>query len=308
MHTLKFKPLLISGVTVALCLAGGARASTVVKDHVSDPAVWSEVGIRDHFLDPMMDWSAVGAAAIVGNGQVLQRVGIIWAHGSYEGEPNGGDPSEIQYRFRFYPDTASFSLESLFAPPSHPEWTMILNGPVNADWSVSMGQFLGTFDLFYSEVDVSYLRIRTTPGQIHLIVLVPESRLANPGILTAIAVSSGGGGSVGAESDWYASGAALGGVGPASLHDLGEADEYLAYRVTTYEPHPRDLDDDGDVDDEDLGNFRMCFSGPSIPPAGDETCMKCDFDRDGDIDQGDFGLLQRCYNGPDRAPPADCVN
>lgn len=308
MQATRFKLLLSEGATIALLLASGARAATVVKDHVSDPLLWTDVALRDHFLDPAIEWSAVGAAAIVGNGEIVQRVGIIWARASADGTPNGGDLDEIQYRFCFYPNTASYALEALFGVPAHPEWISALNGTVNADWSIPIGRFLDEFDLYYSEVDVSFLAIRTTPGQVHLIVLVPESRLAVPGTITALAGSMGGDSAIGSESDWYVSGANLGALGPAALQDLAEHYGFFAYRVTTYEPHPRDLDGDGDVDDEEMAILGLCFGGPAMPPGGDESCMKCDFDRDSDVDQSDFGLLQRCYNGPDQAPPAGCMN
>ncbi len=58
-----------------------------------------------------------------------------------------------------------------------------------------------------------------------------------------------------------------------------------------------DLDQDGDVDDDDFVLFDACQSGPTVP-AGSE-CSSRDFDGDGDVDQSDFGIFQRCLSGSD---------
>jgi len=33
-----------------------------------------------------------------------------------------------------------------------------------------------------------------------------------------------------------------------------------------------------------------------------------DLDSDGDVDQEDFGILQRCYSGPDEHADPNCAN
>ncbi len=67
---------------------------------------------------------------------------------------------------------------------------------------------------------------------------------------------------------------------------------------------PADLDQDGDVDADDVADFKTCADGPAValPPA----CQKVDFDGDGDGDMNDFGRLQRCYSGPGVGANANC--
>src|SRR5690606_29249453 len=58
-------------------------------------------------------------------------------------------------------------------------------------------------------------------------------------------------------------------------------------------PTPGNLDGDCDVDQDDLGIFETCASGPGVPHAEGETCQQCDFDNDSDVDQSDFSIFQR---------------
>lgn len=62
-----------------------------------------------------------------------------------------------------------------------------------------------------------------------------------------------------------------------------------------------DVDGDGDVDLNDFGFFRMCFSGPN----GVHLYLECeaaDFDGDTDVDLSDFALFRGCFNGVNRPP------
>ncbi len=292
----------VAGGLLSVCLAGTVHAADL-KDHVSQAGLWNGVGILDHFLDPNPGWSAAGAAAIIGNGEELSKVGIVWAHASaVNGTPNGGDIHELQWVFRFFPDTASFSLAAMVSPPAQPNWGATFAAPSNGDWQTVIGSFL-PFDLRYAEVDVSGLHVRTTAGALHLVALVPQSKLETPGIITAVAMSTGGAGAVGAESDWYHRGSLLGAEGPGPLAQLGENESYVAYRVTTVDAGLGDFDDDGDVDLTDFAGFQACFNGPNREPARPD-CGSADFDDDNDVDLTDFASFQSCFNGPNR--PAAC--
>ena len=56
-----------------------------------------------------------------------------------------------------------------------------------------------------------------------------------------------------------------------------------------------DLDNDGDVDQEDFNIFQSCMTGSG----GDITggCEKADFDSDEDVDLDDFDIFQGCLAG-----------
>ncbi len=59
---------------------------------------------------------------------------------------------------------------------------------------------------------------------------------------------------------------------------------------------PGDVDDDGDVDQADLGVLLSTYNRPSDDPDYDP---RADFDCDGDVDQSDLGILLGNYG-------ADC--
>jgi hypothetical protein len=69
-----------------------------------------------------------------------------------------------------------------------------------------------------------------------------------------------------------------------------------------------DADNDGDVDQTDLGMFQICFTGPNAGPfpAVPSYCRCLDLEPqggDGDIDVGDYAVLEACASGP--GVPAD---
>jgi hypothetical protein len=67
-----------------------------------------------------------------------------------------------------------------------------------------------------------------------------------------------------------------------------------------------DLDNDGDIDQQDLNVLAACALGPAVQQNA-PACAQADLDADGDVDQGDFGLLQRCFAGPGVPPPPGCA-
>jgi hypothetical protein len=67
-----------------------------------------------------------------------------------------------------------------------------------------------------------------------------------------------------------------------------------------------DMDGDCDVDTDDFGLFRACFSGPFVLWVGD--CQGKDFDDDGDVDLSDFGIFQRCMSGAGTPPDSGCAD
>lgn len=61
---------------------------------------------------------------------------------------------------------------------------------------------------------------------------------------------------------------------------------------------PGDLDNDGDVDNDDFSEVAVCLTGPEAPATSE--CRSADFERDGYVDLGDVAILQRVFTG---SPP-----
>ncbi|UCD28418.1 MAG: DUF5060 domain-containing protein [Planctomycetota bacterium] len=61
-----------------------------------------------------------------------------------------------------------------------------------------------------------------------------------------------------------------------------------------------DIDDDGDVDQEDFGHFQTCFSGDGRPYG--EGCEDADFDADNDVDLYDYRKFSSCMGGTNNPP------
>ena len=277
-----------------------AQSLTVLWDHTVNV---QEVGIVDHFWDNDPAWRAVGAAPILGNGEFLRTVTIYWAHGALDGTPNGGDVSKVRYRLLvFYSQPTD-----MLGIGTTPDVSLVFDEPSNPDWQTPVGGFLG-FDLLRSEIDVSAAHVKTQKGVTYWVALVPETGEEIPSVITALSYSKWGTGAVGAESDWYQTGANYGAEGPASLVALGRNEKFLAYKVTSF-LHPLDWDEDDDIDITEVNFMAGCATGPAIAiaPGRIAECGKADIDQDGDIDQSDFGLLQRCISGAGISPEPDCI-
>jgi hypothetical protein len=68
-------------------------------------------------------------------------------------------------------------------------------------------------------------------------------------------------------------------------------------------PLGMDIDEDGDVDQEDFGIFQVCYDPLALELPAHSPCQCFDLDYSGAVDLNDFGLLQRCLSGP--GIPAD---
>jgi len=122
---------LVVPATVGVSCLAALAGPTVLKDHVSDATVWADDagGLLDHFLAPDPGWSGAIGIAIIGDGRRLNTVGVIWAQASVLGVPNAGEIHELRWRFRFFPDTADFSLAPMYAPAPHPNWEAVFEAP-----------------------------------------------------------------------------------------------------------------------------------------------------------------------------------
>ncbi|MFN3166680.1 MAG: PEP-CTERM sorting domain-containing protein [Phycisphaeraceae bacterium] len=61
---------------------------------------------------------------------------------------------------------------------------------------------------------------------------------------------------------------------------------------------PGDTDNDGDIDDSDLGTAFSNYTGPLAPGTGGKTAAQGDTDGDGDVDDSDLGTAFSGYTGP----------
>lgn len=66
----------------------------------------------------------------------------------------------------------------------------------------------------------------------------------------------------------------------------------------TTKPPPGDMDQDGDVDQEDFGFFQVCLTS-SVEPQIAPPCQAADFNTDGVINALDLGMLLACVSGPE---------
>jgi len=99
---------------------------------------------------------------------------------------------------------------------------------------------------------------------------------------------------------------------PLHAHEDADSPAFL------YEPCNTpfaDVDDDGDVDQDDFAVFQLCYSLDPPPGGLTATCACLDQgdddsngrpDRDGDIDQTDLAVFQRCASGPGVPAEPDC--
>jgi len=69
---------------------------------------------------------------------------------------------------------------------------------------------------------------------------------------------------------------------------------------------PGDYDNDGDTDQEDFGDFQLCYSGNGHSCAS--GCEWADLDEDTDVDQSDFTVFQRCMSGANVPVNAACLD
>lgn len=70
-----------------------------------------------------------------------------------------------------------------------------------------------------------------------------------------------------------------------------------------------DADEDGDVDQDDFGEFQACFTGANDPNSqfSRPDCGCFDQDRDDDVDEDDYGAFQQCASGPEIPLDPACV-
>ncbi|GEM_PF-1724497 len=101
--------------------------------------------------------------------------------------------------------------------------------------------------------------------------------------------------------------------GEGTVHEADETNNTRVLVVVLPAAIPGDFDGDGDIDRNDLHQFIVCVTGPSIAGSPAPGCTvdqsnAADFDHDSDVDQSDFGIFQGCYSGPDVIPDPQCAD
>jgi len=285
--TLAARLAMVMMSAAATTLTAAAYADEVVlKDHTM--SVWDGMLINHMYLQPGSPQNIGASAPFPSNGGVLSRVGIVWAHAASGGSqpPNGGNPSNWDWRFIYWPSTNDYLNDLWGNDPNGPVAAHTFSNPTNPDWYTQIGT-AGQYNLYYAEVDVGFLNI-TLPesGQTAHVMLVPDLPGAATTALGKLAFSHGLGGAIGMEHDWFVSVQ----MGPDTLENLGAPQPWSAYRITATAPKSpcisADLNCDGVVNVSDLlillGAWGTCTEPDACP---------ADLNDDGVVNVSDLLIL-----------------
>jgi hypothetical protein len=174
-------------------------------------------------------------------------------------------------RYRTYPDldvTAPAAVRSLTATPQHGQISLNWTNPDTAD-------FLGTLVRYRTD------GVPTGPHDGLPLVVKPNKPGSGDGYTHR--------GLDRAQTYYYA----------AFAYD-GVPNHAPKVTQSARPAAPADLNLDGDVDQEDFGQFQACLSGSGT--AYGPGCQDADLDGDDDVDQDDFGVFRLCLGGPNGQP------
>lgn len=224
----KFCAALLAAILL-LVASPPAQADVILKDHVTDSNLWNGVGGFGQ-----MDFTggngadAVGAACFTGNGGTLTSFSGIYYKGAM-GTPNGGNWGLMDFRFVFYTSLTDFQNNPFGGTFQH-----VFLQPSNANWLTPVGLW-GQYELFRFDFDLTGLGIQTNNGALHLATVQP---LGNGGIQGNgfMSFSTGGGGAIGSDLDWYRNNAMN--WGPATFQSLNAPHDFMAARITATVPSP----------------------------------------------------------------------
>ena len=203
-------------------------AGLIVKDHVTNAANWDGLPLITHEYPLSLPTAASGAAAtFVGNGQFLKTVSAVFAHQSFQGEHNQGNPESLEFRFSFHATINEYVddpfLENASSPNTFHRFDKVSN---LSSWLNVVGESDDGHHLFVWELDVEPLGIQTVAGATHVVSILPETNGASGPTLVPF---SNGSNAIGAMPDWFTSSS----LGPATLPNLNAPFDNAAYRVTT---------------------------------------------------------------------------
>ncbi len=273
-----------------LCVAAtsasaAAQPVTVLKDHITNTALWNNIGgFADFDFSGSNNTDTVGAACFAGNGGVLTGISGIFYKDNATG-PNGGSWNAFSFRFIFYNSVAAFQSSPFVGSSSHS-----FARPGNANWLTPVGSW-GAFDLFRFDFDLSGLGVTTTPGALQLAAIQTAGDGFSGGV-GFMSFSTGGSGAIGTEPDWYRNNSMS--WGPATFQSLNAPHGFAAVRITAAQPPcPADMGRaggvpgaDGVLDNNDFIVFIDAFFAGS--PAADFGATGGVPGPDGHFDNNDF--------------------
>lgn len=220
---LRVASILFACLVIVGANAPPAKADVILKDHTMS---WVNGGdlILHAYAFPGSSQNAGSSVMFQANGGILSTIGIVWAHAGSGGVPNGGNPGQWNWRFRFWESTGDYILDPMGENPSQPNYAHIFDTPSNPDWFTQIGMS-GAYNMYYAEVDVGFLNIQLpSDGLVHAMLHPAPGGGGGAGLLAF----SDGFGAFGHQDDWFKSQL----MGPDTLHNLGAPYDWSAYRVT----------------------------------------------------------------------------
>lgn len=139
------------GIGCIVLTAGNAQGSVILRDSVSNPALWNGQNVLPGYTDPIGGiYSSVGIQ-VRGNGQKVDRIGYIGA------EAPGTLPiSATEASFALYTSTADYMSDpGALNRPAGWKSSFILS--VNPDVMTQIGSNSFGYRFFYAEYDLSAL-------------------------------------------------------------------------------------------------------------------------------------------------------
>jgi hypothetical protein len=170
-------------------------------------------------------------------------------------------------------------------------------GQAPADNDAWSGSLNGTIQI------AGFESVTVPAGTYNALKLVYSTAWSESGNANGSAYSGSGGLT---QTWWLAQHIGIVKLGSLNTNNYGEPDSYIQFNaeLTSFAlVLPGDTDNDGDVDDADLGNAFSNYTGP-LSGAGNKTAADGDTDGDGDVDDADLGTAFANYTGPLNAAPA----
>lgn len=186
------------GVPVLNHEFGLPKPKVVVKDHISNSINYlfpESYFYEQHDLGGLGQNQQVMASTFIGNGGRLATLSGVFLKDGGIGFKNGGSWNDWGFRVVFYDDNTSFVENSAIGTSS-----VIFDAPDNSNWQYPIQQWNG-WELYEFSFNLKVAGIYTTPGQQHLVSIVPFQKVPGPG--KTYMMYSGGLNALEFSDDWY---------------------------------------------------------------------------------------------------------